>query len=171
MKNLLLIIDMQKGFRSTESESILPNILKLIKFFPKKIIFSKFHNQKNSLFETQLNWTGLQTEKDQNLFAELQTLDYPEIEHTGYTVLNKELKRFLVENNIKKVFLCGIYTDVCIIKTAMDLFDNNFETFVIKDACSSLHDKINHDSAIDTLKHILGEKQIILTDDVSTLNG
>ena len=166
MKNLLLIIDMQEGFRHTESETILPNLLKLKRSFDGKIVFSKFVNNKNSLFEKQLNWIEFQNDEDKKLFPELQTSDNIKLEHSTYTVLNKELKEFISKNKITKVYLCGIYTDVCIIKTAMDLFDNDLETFVIKDACSSLHGKKNHNSAIDSLKHIIGGKQILLTNNV-----
>ncbi|MDD5625989.1 MAG: cysteine hydrolase [Patescibacteria group bacterium] len=166
MENLLLIIDMQEGFRHAESESVLPNILKLIKSFKGKIVFSKFVNRKISLFEKQLGWFKFQNPEDQKLFLELQASDNIEFEHDTYTVLNNSLKEFIRKNTITKVFLCGIYTDVCIIKTAMDLFDNDIETFVIKDACNSLHGKKNHDSATDSLVHILGKKHILLTDNV-----
>ena len=166
MENLLLMIDMQEGFRSAESEAILPNLLKLKNLFKEKTIFSKFINNKDSLFEKQLDWTKFQNNEDQKLFSELQESDNIELEHYTYTVLNKRLKEFISKNKITKVYLCGIYTDVCIIKTAMDLFDHEIETFVIEDACNSLHGKKNHDSAIDSLKHILGEKQILSTDDI-----
>ena len=166
MKNLLLIIDMQEGFRHAESEIILPNLLKLKKSFYGKIVFSKFVNNKNSLFEKQLSWIKFQNDEDRKLFSELQTSDNIELEHDTYTILNEELKKFINKNKITKVYLCGVYTDVCIIKTAMDLFDNDIETFVIKDACNSLHGRRNHDSAIDSLKHILGKKQILSTNNV-----
>lgn len=161
MDSLLLIIDMQEGFRCIESESILPNILKLTKTFKGKIIFSKFINQQNSLFEKQLNWTKLQNKKDQQLFTELKDNDNTIIEHNTYTVLNNTLKQFLINNNITKVYLCGIYTDICIIKTAMDLFDNNIEVFIIKNSCNTLHKRQNHNSAINSLRHILNAKHII----------
>jgi len=41
MKNLLLIIDMQEGFRSAESESILSNLLKLKKLIQRENSFFK----------------------------------------------------------------------------------------------------------------------------------
>lgn len=166
VENLLLIIDMQEGFRFAESGAILPNLLKLKKSFKGKIVFSKFVNEENSLFEKQLNWTKFKNDGDKKLFSELQTSNNIQLEHNTYTILNNKLKEFIKENNITNVYLCGIYTDVCIIKTAMDLFDNNIKTFVIEDACNSLHGKKNHDSAIDSLKHILGKKQILLADNV-----
>lgn len=166
MVNLLLIIDMQEGFRSAESEAILSNLLKLKNSFKGKIVFSKFINNKNSLFEKQLDWTRFQNKKDKKLFSELQTSNNIKLEHDTYTVLNEELKEFISKNKITKVYLCGVYTDVCIIKTAMYLFDNKIETFVIEDACNSLHGKKNHNSAIDSLRHILGKKKILLTSDI-----
>ena len=166
MESLLLIIGMQKGFRYAESEALLPNLLKLKKSFKGKIVFSKFVNDKDSLFEKQLNWTEFQNEEDKKLFSELRTSNNIEFEHNGYTVINEALLQFIKENKIIKVYLCGIYTDVCITKTAMDLFDKGIETFVIEDAYNSLHGKSIHDSAIESLRHILGKKQILLTNDV-----
>lgn len=166
MENLLLIIDMQEGFRTTESEAILQNLLKLKESFKGKIVFSKFINEKGSLFEKQLNWIKFQNEEDKKLFSELQASNNIELEHNTYTVLNEALVKFIRWNKITKVYLCGVYTDVCIIKTSMDLFDQNIETFVIQDACNSLHGKRSHDSAIGSLRHILGKKQILLTNDV-----
>lgn len=166
MENLLLIIDMQEGFRYPESEAILSNLLKLRKVFNGKIVFSKFVNDKGSLFERQLNWTKFQKDEDKKLFSELQASNSTEFEHNDYTVLNESVLSFIKDNKIKKVYLSGIYTDVCIIKTAMDLFDKGIKTFVIEDACNSLHGKNIHDSAIESLRHILGKKQILLTIDV-----
>ena len=161
-----MIIGMQKGFRYAESEALLPNLLKLKKSFKGKIVFSKFVNDKDSLFEKQLNWTEFQNEEDKKLFSELRASNNIEFEHNGYTVINEALLQFIKENKIIKVYLCGIYTDVCITKTAMDLFDKGIETFVIEDAYNSLHGKSIHDSAIESLRHILGKKQILLTNDV-----
>jgi len=166
MESLLLIIGMQKGFRYAGSEALLPNLLKLKKSFKGKIVFSKFVNDKDSLFEKQLNWTEFQNEEDKKLFSELRASNNIEFEHNGYTVINEALLQFIKENKIIKVYLCGIYTDVCITKTAMDLFDKGIETFVIEDAYNSLHGKSIHDSAIESLRHILGKKQILLTNDV-----
>ncbi|MBL7053733.1 cysteine hydrolase [Patescibacteria group bacterium] len=166
MNKLLLIIDMQEGFRAIESEAILSNVLKLKKSFKGKIVLTKFINNKDSLFEKQLGCDKFQNTKERQLFLELQSTDNTEIEHSAYIILNEKLKDFIFNNKIKQVYLCGVYTDVCVIKTAMDLFDSNLETFVIKDACNSLHGQANNDLIIDSLKHIIGEKHIILTKDI-----
>jgi len=95
-KELLLIIDMQEGFRSKESDSILGNIVKLKKIFDKKVVFLKFINKKNSFFESKLNWTGFQNDKERELFSELRSSDNHIIEHENYTILNDELKKITI---------------------------------------------------------------------------
>ena len=166
--DILIVVDEQEGFRGKESESILSNIQTLMKRFNGLVILTKFVNLKNSLFEKQLKWTKFQTEKDQKIFPELLNTKRPFtiIKHKGYTVLNNELKKLLLNNNIQKAYLCGIYTNICIMKTAMDLFDSGFETFVVEDACASLQGKQKHDFAIDSLKYILGKNHIIKTKDI-----
>ena len=156
---LLLVVDMQEGFRCSESEEILPNLLKLKENFTGKLVFTKFMNRKNSLFVKQLKWDKFRNEKQQKILSELEPVDNT-IEHTKYTTLNNRLQELLEKNNIEKVYLGGIYTDVCILKTAMDLFDFGIETFVIEDVCTSLHGEKNHDFAINTLSHILGQNHI-----------
>jgi len=163
---LLLIIDMQEGFRYAEAESILPTIVNLQQTFKGEIIVSKFIDEKNSRFESQLQWTKFQDADNQQIFKELQHKNAIEIEHHNYTVLTPTLIKFIDQNKINKVYLCGIYTDVCILKTAMDLFDNDIEAYVIEDACASLHGSENHRSAKDSLRHILGEDHVISSKEV-----
>jgi nicotinamidase-related amidase len=160
-KSLLLVIDMQEGFRTRESEKILPVIKKLINEFAGKIVFSKFENKKGSLFETQLNWTKFQNKFDKKILTELKYSNSSKITHNTYTIYNKKLKRFVLKNKINKIYLCGVYTDVCIIKTVMDLFDNGFIVYVIANACNSLHGTKNHEYALDSLKHIIGGHHVI----------
>jgi len=164
MIDLLLIIDMQQGFRYKESESILEKILELKTIFKGNIIFSKFVNENNSIFEKQLNWIKFQNKEDRELFCELESSENLVFEHNSYTVFNDYLKNFIFKNKINKVYLCGVYTDVCIIKTAMDLFDENIKVFIVEDACNSPNGEMNHIMAIDSLKHILGKGHILTVD-------
>ena len=84
MNKILLIIDMQEGFRKKESEKIIPNIIELKKYFKEKIIFCNFVNKKNSQFEKQLNWKKFQTKKDQELFIELASSKNIKFKHEKY---------------------------------------------------------------------------------------
>ena len=63
----------------------------------------------------------------------INTKDYKIIEKRIYTAYNDELKLYIDTNNIKIIYLCGINTDACVFKTALDLFENNFDVKVIDD--------------------------------------
>lgn len=167
MSELLLIIDTQEGFRSQQTLQIIPILKEISSTFKGHVFYTQFINEKNSLFEKQLQWTCFQTEQEQEILSELHPLNGSIASHTGYTVLTDELKRWIQDHSVTSVYLSGIYTDVCIVKTAMDLFDAGIECFVLKDACHSLHGQDNHERALDSLSHIIGKDHIIISRELS----
>ena len=161
--NLLVFIDLQEGFRSTELLSILPNIKRLITNFNGIKVCSIFVNEINSQFEQILQWKNFQKGADQKLIKELTEYPLKYFKHNGYTVLTDELLRLIQKRDISTLYISGVYTDVSIVKTAMDSFDKSIQGKVIEDACASLHGKNSHNQAIESLKHIIGEKNIVQT--------
>ncbi|HSW67818.1 MAG TPA: isochorismatase family protein [Bacteroidales bacterium] len=165
--DLLIVSDMQEGFRSAEAESLIPMLERLCGVFTGHIVFTEFYNRRGSRFERQLNWRRFQNATDISLLLELQHLSGKAIRHSGYTLINKPMKKLISSLANPKVFLTGIYTDVCITKTAMDLFDHDVETYVIADACHSLHGQAIHETALISLGHILGKDHIINSDQLN----
>ena len=51
---------------------------------------------------------------------------------------NKMFRDILKSNEIKRVFLCGFTTEFSVGLTALDCARNEYETYVIKDACRGL---------------------------------
>lgn len=160
MKKLLLIIDMQEGFRSCESEQIIPAIQEIKKEFDGEIIFTQFIDIKDSLFETQLQWNIFQDPKNQQIFPELYQWETI-IQHHGYTIFWEELQIYIQSEQIEAVYLAGIYTDVCITKTAMDIFDFWTKVYIYAHCCASLHGELQHISALTSLKYIIWSEHII----------
>lgn len=157
---LLLIIDLQKNFINEFSLDLPYTIQELInsnKF--KHIVFTKFINDENSSFYKILNYKGCMTEDDRNIV--IDTKDYKVIEKMTYSALNEELQRYISNNNIKTIYLCGIDTDACVLKTALDLFENNYDVKVIEDCCMSHSGAEFHKYAIRILKKMIGNQNII----------
>ena len=160
MKELLLVIDLQKDFINDNTENISCNIEKLISSKKYKyVVFTKFINDINSSFYKTLNYKGCMSEDGRKIV--IDTLEYPILEKKTYTALNYELKKFIEDNDIKKIYLCGIDTDACVLKTAIDLFENNLEVKVIEDCCMSHSGKEYHNSAINMLKKLIGKQNVI----------
>lgn len=169
MGKALLVIDMQEGFRHKASEAIIDKIAELVKGFDGKVVFTLFVDEPGSMFDTELHWPKFQSKDMQKLLKELEPVAKGklEAEHKGYTVLTDGLSRMLKENGIDTVYLSGVYTDVCVVKATMNLFDKGFKTKVVADACASLHGDHNHKYAIDSLKHIIGRGNVIETSEVN----
>ncbi len=159
-KSLLLIIDVQSDFINKNTKDLPKKIEKeLTKNRFNFYGFTMFINDINSLFFTKLNYEGCMDEKGKCLAV--NNKNYPIFKKTIYSALNEELKKFIIENNISNIYLCGIDTDACVLKTALDLFENNYNVFVIENLCMSHSGKKNHDFAIKLLKKLIGNGSVI----------
>lgn len=57
--------------------------------------------------------------------------------------------------------MCGVDTDACIMKTAVDLFENGLNVKVIENYCMSHSGKKFHKSTIKMLKKLIGNKNVL----------
>ena len=135
---MLLIIDLQKNFINEYTKEVLLKIEKLLsKNIFDYVAFTKFINDTNSQFCKILNYKGCIDDEDRKIV--IDTKNYPIFDKRIYTTLNLEFKIFLEKNNIKTIYLCGIDTDACVLKTAVDLFENNYDVKVIEGNIFSSH--------------------------------
>lgn len=160
MKKLLLIIDIQKDFINENTSKTLDNIKSLIDS-PKydMIAFTRFINDEDSIWYKKLNYKGCMTKEQQEIV--LDTKDYKIFDKRIYSALNNELKQFIKENNIDEIYLCGFDTDACVQKTALDLFEQEYNVFILKDYCMCHKGKDLHDITINNLKRLIGKNSII----------
>lgn len=160
MNKLLLVIDAQKDFINDNTRPYLYKIQKLIENDEyEKIAFTKFINSKDSIWYKKLNYKGCMTEEEQDIM--LDTENYKVFEKNIYSALNKELIEYIEENNIEQIYLCGFDTDACVLKTALDLFENNYEVYVLKDYCMCCAGQIIHNETIENLKRLIGREYVI----------
>lgn len=159
-KALLLIIDVQKNFINDNTKKIPNKITNLInKNHFDYIAFTKFINDEISNFYKILNYKGCINENDRKIV--LDTQNNKVFTKRIYTAVNDEFKTYIKENEIEKVYLCGIDTDACVLKTAIDLFENNIDVKVIENCCMSHSGKRYHNYAIKMLKKLIGKESII----------
>ncbi|MWX47338.1 cysteine hydrolase, partial [Francisella tularensis] len=53
---------------------------------------------------------------------------------------------------------------VCVLKAAIDMFDDGVISYIIEDLCTSLHGQDAHKNAFKSLKLALGEDKITSSD-------
>ena len=160
MNKLLLVIDVQKDFINEYTKPIVSKIEKLINNGQfENIAFTKFINDVNSIWYKELNYRGCLIEEEQQIA--IDTKDYKVFDKRIYSSLNDELKSYLLENNIDEIYLCGFDTDACVSKTALDLFENEYNVYVLKDYCMSSESIELHNVYINNLARLIGKNKIV----------
>lgn len=162
MANCLIIIDVQNGFINEPTNYIPERIVHLLH---KKIfdyaICTRFKNYKGSPFERFIGWNKLQTPEEQEIPAEIEKLCSRVFEKNIYSCVNKEMLGFLYEKMITKVYLTGIDTDCCVLKSATDFFERNIECHVLTHYCASNGGSNSHEAAKLVMKRTIGEQALI----------
>jgi nicotinamidase-related amidase len=157
MKKLLLVIDVQNCFINENTKFLIKKITKLIDSNEyDDILFTKFINSKESVYYNKLNYKECIDENDRKLVIKSDNV----IEKNTYTAYNNDLIKYIKNNNINEIYLCGIETECCILKSAFDLFENNYNIYVLKDYCACMLGDERHNNAIEILRRNIGEKSI-----------
>ncbi len=158
---MLLVIDVQKAFINKYTNNI-PKMIEehIIKNEYNVIVLGKFINNLDSRFVKKLQWTRCIDENDTEIVLE-NYRKFPIIERTAYSVYNNQLELLLKENDIDTVYLCGLDTDACVLKTAVDLFENNYNVKVIEKLCASSGGIEYHNEGVNLLKRFIGKNNII----------
>ena len=160
MNKLLLVIDCQESFVNKYTKKYVTKIDELVK--AKKynfIAFTKFINNNESLFYKKLKYEGCMNEEQQRIV--IDTNQNKIFNKYIYSAVNEELKKYLKDNNINEIHLCGFDTDACVQKTAIDLFENNIDVYVLKDYCMSSAGVKVHNFAIKNLQRLIGKESVI----------
>ncbi len=159
MKKLLLVIDVQNDFVNDNTKNTLIKIKELVNSNNYDLIaFTRFINDEDSIWYKKLNYKGCMTKEQQKIV--IDTENNKIFDKKIYTAVNDELKDYIRENDISEIYLCGFDTDACVQKTAIDLFEQNYEVYVLEDYCMSHRGEELHNIIIDNLKRLIGTDSI-----------
>lgn len=159
MKTLLLVIDVQKTFINENTEFVVSKIQSLIDAsLYDMVAFTRFFNTENSKFVRELDFRGAIGE-DKELV--LSSGEHKVFDKEIYTCYNLEFQNFVKENQIDKIYLCGIDTECCVLKTAFDFFEQDYDVYVLKDYTACMWGSERHENALEILKRNIGSHRVI----------
>ena len=160
MKSLLLVIDLQKSFINENTKYLIDRINSLVNSsMYDYVIFTKFINKIDSIWVKKLNYIGCLSDKDREIV--LDTKDKMILEKDVYTAYSKKLVDYIKSNNIDVIYLCGIDTECCVLKTAFDLFENGYDVKVLKDYSGSTHGMESNNYILDVIGRSIGRDNVI----------
>ena len=160
MNKLLLIIDLQKDFINEYTQFLPKKISELIERNDyKNVVFTRFINDKNNVCYKRLKYTGCIEESGKKIVIDTQNNEI--VDKSTYTALTENIIKYIKNNKIDEIYLCGIDTECCVLKTAFDMFENLYNVYVLKDYCASIHGTEVHNNAIKLLERNIGKEYII----------
>ena len=124
MTKALIIVDLQNGFMNHKNyRGLSKRIEKYIKENDYDLcIFTKFINQKNSMYEQYLNYKNLQDKSSQDISIIIPKNSLIFEKH-GYGLGKNDLEK-IKSLNIKTIDICGLQTDACVYAICFQLWDN-----------------------------------------------
>lgn len=172
----LVIVDAQNGFVSDHSKHVIPVIADLVSQWQANggdTIFTRYSNYPGSPFERLLSYTELRTTPDTDIVDEL--LSYANratsiIDKTIYSLFNDAGSAVVRDHGWTDLYICGIDTECCVLKTAVDAFERNLTPWVIVDACASHSGLESHNAGLLVATNLIGSGQLIQTTDMPILS-
>jgi nicotinamidase-related amidase len=165
----LIVIDAQRGFINDHSRHVLPMISQLADRWAAAggaVAFSRYHNYPGSPFETFLGWTDVRTSPDTDIADELADRArraQAVIDKTGYTVFNAVGLKVMAEFGWNDLVFCGLDTDTCVLKSAVDAFELGHTPWLVTDACASHSGADQHQLGLTMAGRFIGSGQLTTT--------
>lgn len=167
MKNIVIVVDMQKAFARYEQTIELQKRIQtlLSKNVFDVVIGTRFNNNVNSIYEKLFNWKKLQTSEDREIPYEIKKhMDYIEDKNIYNCVNASFIQRLCQLNDGKypdRVFLIGADTDCCVLTIATSLFENNIRPIVLTSYCNSNGGPEAHNAGVRCMKRLVGGSQLV----------
>lgn len=169
----LVVIDVQNGFVTDESRHVVPVIRDLVDRWQAAggdTVFTRYHNYPGSPYERLIGWSGLMGPPETDLVAELRP--YADkatavVDKYSYSLLSSVDGAHLVaQHGWTTLFVCGIDTESCVMKTAVDAFEQGLTPWIIEDASASHSGPVPHNAGLLLARRFIGEGQVITTQDI-----
>ncbi len=173
-KNILIMIDNQNGFVTTkETADVSKKIVDLSNsnIFDICIATQYFNNleSKTNLFTKLQKWYRLADEQEINYVDGLR-YDYT-LTKDVYGAVNQQMIDFLKKANDgilpEYVFLCGMDTECCVLKTCVDFFEIGIIPILLNNYSASNSGIEAHDIGIKQYNRLVSNKTLVNKDIMS----
>lgn len=175
-RTALVVVDVQNGFITDLSRPVVPVIVDLVERWTaagRPVVFTRYLNYPGSLFERLFDWRKLTHPPETDIVPELAAAAEraPVIDKKGYTLFNEAGRALVEENGWTELVFCGIDTEVCVLKSAVDAFEAGITPWVLTDASASHSSVAAHEAGILIGRRFIGPDQFITVSDIAARAG
>lgn len=169
---VLIVIDVQNGFINQHTEHLPPAIAALAgrwRAAGRPVVLTRYLNHPGSPFERHLDWTRLQSAPETDIVSALAPLvpdAHAVIDKPGYTCFTPAADALITAAGWTDLVFCGIATDSCVLKSAVDAFERGHTVRVLTDACASDAGPAVHAAGLVVARRLIGATGLITTPDL-----
>jgi nicotinamidase-related amidase len=170
----LIVIDMQNGFINDRSRHVVPKVVGLVERWEatgRPVVFTRYHNYPGSPFERLIHWSGLLRSPETDIVPELMPhLDRARavIDKKIYSYFTPEGASLTEQEGWTDLVFCGVATESCVLKSAVDAFERNLTPWVVTDASASHGGSEAHDAGLLVARRFIGAGQLVRAADASS---
>jgi nicotinamidase-related amidase len=172
---VLVVVDMQNGFISDGSASVVPVVVDLVDRWQRAsgdVVFTRYRNYPGSPFERLIHWSKLRSSPQIDIVDELRAQAQRAtaiVDKRIYSMFTEEGAALVRHHGWTDLYICGIATESCVLKTAVDAFEQDLTPWVIEDASASHAGSVAHNAGILVARRFIGRGQVIRSEDLSTV--
>ena len=159
----LIVVDLQHQFINDHTRHLAPAIQSLLHRFDW-VFASRLIPRLNSPMQ---KWKGF-TPCAETEYGSQLALDFSSraaertrvIEKSGFGALTTDARRELVTLGVETAHVCGVDTDLCVLRTAGDLMELGIRPLILTDLVGSTAGEPLHSGALLILKRLVGKAQL-----------
>ncbi|MDT0349522.1 cysteine hydrolase family protein [Pseudonocardia charpentierae] len=169
----LIVVDVQNGFVTEHSAHVVRLSVDLVKRWQaagRDVVFTRYINHEDSIFERLMGWTKLQHSPAIDIVPDLQPYvngATAVVDKRVYTLFTDEGEQHAKDRGWTDVYVCGIDTEVCVLKTAVDAFERNIVPRLVVDASASHSGPKAHNAGLIVAAKMLGPRQLVQSADAN----
>ncbi|MFF3852154.1 cysteine hydrolase [Micromonospora sp. NPDC002575] len=168
---VLVVTDMQNGFVQEQSAHVVPIVVDLVRRWQaagRDTLFTRYINYADSPFERFFGWTRLQSAPETEIVPDLAPyLDQGTVlDKKIYSPFTPEGEELFSGRGWNEFYFCGIATESCVLKGAVDAFERNLTPWLIADASASHAGPNAHMAGLLVARRFIGPKQVIELADI-----
>ncbi|MCD7868864.1 MAG: cysteine hydrolase [Clostridiales bacterium] len=163
-KILFLIIDMQNGFQNEFTRGLDGRILSFLQQAGQDVLVAgtRYVNHARTACYVFEGWTACMAgDPETEILDSLKPVIPRVFDKDKYSCWNEEMKTFVRENGIEKIYFAGVNTGCCVLHSVFDCYNDLVDCAVIEDLCGSTSGPEEHEAALVVLKSCITPQRVI----------
>ena len=164
---LFMIIDMQNGFINNFTEGLVEKIHDFQASIANRVITAgtRYVNHEHTACYVFEGWKSCMAgSEDAEIVPELRGCMQRVFDKDKYSCWNDEMKQYIRDNKIDKVYFAGVNTGCCVLHSAFDFYNDLVDCSVIEDLCGSTSGIREHEAALIVLRSCITEERVVTAD-------